>query len=523
MNYFDLYDQAVQPGSDRDQGQHELALNETAKSISDPLAAALEDLLGPKINFSFLTMPLAFLAIYQIAPGRLEAPGQLTQLKSFASYKGLAAVCPGDDTHALLVSLMESPEPENVAKDLLEELSAEPAQGNKKTPSAVADNKNAAKVGICFGVSFVERCLFKARLPGRLRFVRGRDLQPAKLDGAVRLELLKRVISHFPLDRKLRSAVTYLVLAMPTFMLEGFEAHRAAAEKAASNLKALVIGTEFQRKPVVAMLIAAMKTAGKPVTGIQHGGGYKQTDPNWWERAERYLCDTYRSWGYQFDVEEKPLPSIKLSRQAIKAKGSGGKSSYTGLELRILLAVPYISEELECSLYSPPYQLQVAAIESSLAILGPLLERDCKLTIRLHPKNKGAAFVETLSVAGHPNVQISTGTRGSIAEDAANYTALFFSSPQATGISECLASGVQFFVAASPDYFWIREEAAAQYQEMNRCGIWLTRFDEVEELMQGGFAPMDHRQQVFRHSFSNTFACHSKDYFDQWLGMFRSV
>jgi putative transferase (TIGR04331 family) len=523
MNYFDLYDQAVQPGSARDQSQHEIVLNETAQSISAALATALENLLGPQIDFSYLTMPLAFLAIYQVAPGRLEAPGHQIQLKSFPSYKGLAAISPGDETHALLVSLMESAEPEAMARDLLDDLGSAPAQNGSQSSSARIGKAKASKVGICFGVSFIERCRFQLRLPGKLRFVRGRSLPQARLDGALRLELLNHAVSHFPLDRRLRSVVAYLILTMPTFMLEGFSMYKAAADKLASRLKGLVIGTEFQRKPIVAMLIAVMKTADKPVTGIQHGGGYRQTDPNWWERAERYLCDSYRTWGYQFDPEEQPLPSIKLSRQAIQAKGGGDGKSYTGLELRILLAIPYISEELECSLYSPPYQLQVAAVESSLAILGPLLELDCKLTIRLHPKNKGASFIEALSVAGHPNVQYSAGTRGSIAEDAVNYTTLVFSSPQATGIAECLASGSQFYVAASPEYFWVREEAADQYREMNRCGIWLTRFDEVEELMQRGFSNMTHRQQVFRHSFARSFACHSDNYFADWSKMLKNV
>jgi len=523
MNYFDLYDQAVQPGSARDQAQHEVVLNETAYSISAALATALENLFGPQINFSYLTMPLAFLAIYQIAPGRLEARGHQIQLKSFSSYKSLAAISPGDETHALLVSLMESTEPEAMARDLLEDRDLAPSHHGSQTSSASTAQAKTTKVGICFGVSFIERCRFQLRLPGKLSFVRGRGLPQARMDGALRLELLNHAVSYFPLDRKLRSVVAYLVLTMPTFMLEGFGAHKAAADKLASRLKALVIGTEFQRKPVVATLIAVMKTEDKPVIGIQHGGGYRQTDPNWWERAERYLCDSYRTWGYQFDAVEQPLSSIKLSRQSIKAKGGSKRKSYVGLELRILLAIPYISEELECSLYSPPYQLQVAAVESSLAILGPLLERDCKLTIRLHPKNKGASFIEALSLGGHPNVQFSTGTRGSIAEDAANYTALVFSSPQATGIAECLASGSPFYVAASPEYFWIREESTDQYREMNRCGIWLTRFDEVEELMHRGFSNMTHRQQVFRHSFARSFACNGDNYFGDWTKMLKNV
>lgn len=524
MNYFDLYDQAIQHGSTRDQEQHETALNETAEQISSALAQALEKLVGSEINFSYLTMPLAYLAIYQIAPGRLEAPGHQAALKSYQSYKGLAAVCPGDETHALMVSLMESPEPENIALELLEDLdSITPKDDSLQAKPAKTDKADAGRVGICFGVSFLERCLFKTRMPRKLHFVRGRDLPQTKIDSSLRLQLLDLAKSSYPDDRKLRSVVIYLILTMPTFMLEGFAAHRAVAEKLASRLKALVVGTEFQRKPVVAMLIAVMKTAGKPVIGIQHGGGYRQTDPNWWERAERFFCDTYRSWGYQFDVSEQPLPAIKLSRQAAKAKSGGRKKSYIGRDLRILLAIPYISEELECSLYSPPYQLQVGAVESSLAILGPLLERECELTIRLHPKNKGAAFIDTLSVSGHSKVQFSTGVRGSIAEDAANYTALFFSSPQATGIAECLASGCEFYVAASPDYFWIRNEAKAQYAEMRRSGIWVTRFDEVEELMQGGFGSMSHRQQVFRHSFGKTFACHSDDHFSQWLRMLRDA
>lgn len=524
MNYFDLYDQAIQPGSNRDQQQHEVALNETAELVSAALARSLEKLLGSEVDLSYLTMPLAYLGIYQIAPGRMEAPGHQVRLKSFHSYKSLAAVCPGDETHALMVSLMESPEPENMALELLEDLDPTGDQDDaRQVASAPADSAKTGRVGICFGVSFLERCLFKVRMPRKLDFVRGRDLQHTRLDRTLRLQLLKLSNASFPDDRKLRSVVIYLILTMPTFMLEGFTAHRAAAERQASRLKVLVVGTEFQRKPLVAMLIAVMKTLGKPVIGIQHGGGYRQTDPNWWERAERFFCDTYRTWGYQFDANEQPLPAIKLSRQAVRAKSGGRKKSYTGRDLRILLAIPYISEELECSLYSPPYQLQVSAIESSLAILGPLLERECELTIRLHPKNKGAAFIDTLSISGDSRVQFSTGVRGSIAEDASNYTALFFSSPQATGIAECLASGCEFYVAASPDYFWIRDEAKAQYEEMRRSGIWVTRFDEVEELMQGGFGSMNHRQQVFRHSFGKAFASHSEDYFSQWLRMLQDA
>lgn len=524
MNYFDLYDQAVQLGSVRDQSQHEDVLSQTTGVLSEALSSALQGMFDSQVDFSSLTMPLAYLVVYQICPGRFEAPGPQPGLKSFSSYKELASICPGDETHALMVSLMESPEPGAMARELLEDMSPEQREiADERTTAAREESVSGTKIGVCFGVSFLERCAFKFRMPGKLRFVRGRDLTSPQFDVSQRFELLQLVETHLPLDRKLRSALIYMVLTMPTFMLEGFEAYRVAADKTASALKALVIGTEFQRKPLVAMLVALMKKSGKPVIGVQHGGGYRQTDPNWWERAERFLCDAYQTWGYQVDPFEQPLPSIKLSRQSIKIGKKTEANSYTGRDLKILLAIPYVSDELECSLYSPPYQLQVAAVESSLAILAPLLERDCELTIRIHPKNKGAAFTESLSVSGHPNVQISTGRRGSIAEDALAFTALFFSSPQATGIAECLATGTKFFVAASPEYFWIRDEAEALYQEMHRCGIWLTRFDELEDLMQTGFAPPSHRQQVFRHSFGKTYACHSDDYMSQWLKMLKNV
>ena len=118
-------------------------------------------------------------------------------------------------------------------------------------------------------------------------------------------------------------------------------------------------------------------------------------------------------------------------------------------------------------------------------------------------------------------LQFSTGARGSIAEDASKYSVLFFSSPQATGIAECLASDCSFFVAAVPDFFWIREEAAMQYQEMIQCGLWLTRVDQLEQLLENGFFPMTHRQHVFRHSFARAFASHSDAYLSDWVEMLK--
>ncbi len=519
MNYLDLYDGYLDTPLSRNQAEHERSLEELADRLSRPLSQALAVVHGAVLDFDCLTRPLAYLVIYQVTQGRRQRAGAQAEIRAFSSYKDLAGVCPGDATHRLMLSLLETEIPEQLAGEFLAQCPGNPAVD---TPTPIESRPSTTRLGIGFGMSFTERVQLTLRLPGRLKFVRGRDIASADLSGSMRLRVLQALAPSFTEDPAIKAIQVYLVLVMPVFMLESFSTHYIAASKVAVKLRGLVVGTEFQRKPLVSMLIALVKSAGKPVVGIQHGGGYGQTDPNWWERAERWFCDSYRTWGYRYSGKDQPLASIKLSRQANKAKRRQ-KSSYAGLELRILLAIPYISEELESSLYSPPYALQVTAIESSLSILGPLLERDCQLTIRLHPKNKGAAFIQNLSVAGDPRVSFSTGVRGSIAEDASDYSALVFSSPQATCIAECLAAGRPFYVAASPEFFWIRDEAADHYREMQRSGIWLTRFDQVEALIQSGFDNMTHRQHVFRHNFANTFACHSDGYLAEWVEMLKHV
>ena len=500
------------------------AAEQWGHQLAAPLVAALESLHGRWVDTEVLVRPCLDLLLHQwanFAGEGIVTGGQAAAPQAFATLKEWAATAPGDPAHALLLTLLGSPDPWRAARDLLDR---GPVEFHSLPASpAPSETRGRPRVGVSFGLHGTDRIRLRIRLAGRIRWIRAREPTIRCWQREARdplLGALEGAAHGLSMPPDSPALLAYLALVLPSYLVEALPREAARARARAKGLSGLVGGTEFQRKPAVAVLWAVLCDEGKPVQIVQHGGGYGTADPNWWERAERRVAARFWSWGEGSLPADQPLPSPKLSREASRARRKKKAPGTPPANSRqALLLLPFLSHEGEAALASPPYDRQRQAAAHSVHLLTPLLSFGWSLTVRLHPKNHtDDPLVPPLPEGAH----LERGQRDVLAVDAARYEAVFFSSPHATGLAECRAGGHPFRIVADPHTFAVRPEAAALFEEARHLGIWWSQPVQAEKWCRQGCPPPTPQALDWFQAFEQRFALHSPHFLDDWTRFLRS-
>ena len=499
------------------------AAEQWGEQLSAPLVAALECLHGRWLDTGILVRPCLDLLLHQwvnFAEGSLQPRGSAAAPQAFATLKEWAATAPGDPAHTLLLTLLGSPAPWDAARGMLER--GPVGLGSVPETARLQPPRGRPRLGVSFGLHGTDRMRLSARLVGRIRWIRAREPAVRSWQRQARRTLLAKLREEAcrrPLPPDGPALLAYLALVLPSYLVEALPREAARARTLAAGLCGLVAGTEFQRKPAIAVLWAVLHEQKKPIHIVQHGGGYGTADPNWWERAERRVAARFWTWGEGSLPTDQPLPSPKLSREARRARRLRSGGLPPGTAGKALLLLPFLYHEGEAALASPPFDRQRQAAAHSLDLLAPLLSHGWSLTVRLHPKNR----TEDPLLPPLPNeVHLERGQRDVLAVDAARYAAVFFATPHATGLAECRAGKHPFRIVADPRTFAVRPEAATLFAEARHLGIWWSQSAQAEEWCRQGCPPPSPLALNWYSSFEQRFALSSPCFRDYWTRFLRS-
>ena len=116
---------------------------------------------------------------------------------------------------------------------------------------------------------------------------------------------------------------------------------------------------------------------------------------------------------------------------------------------------------------------------------------------------------------------MSRGLRGSLGKDARDYIAVFFSTTIGTGIAECLAENVDFYIAAAKQDVWLNSTSSKAYQEFEDCRLWMTSPEQVKQQLPALAAGHNKAQLLAKLKFAKLFAWTSRDFLQRYRALIR--
>lgn len=410
----------------------------------------------------------------------------------------------------LLRSLRGTQCPFDFVRDLLQNSSrAQQSESLPKCDVSMTGGSNK-KVLVTIGLLGIERLYLKLALPA-IKIDRAKRAPPCDWCLPARLELIEawRDQQH-PLSRHEIELLAFSALVLPTAYFESCaELYRGCADRCRSA-SAILMGAEFMRRPEVALSAALIKSKGGKLMLIQHGGFYGQTDPTCFERAEERMADTYFTWGYKYHPGHLPVPSMKLSKIALSRlfrKTASAKNK------KLLLVAPFFTTDLGFATHSTETNKQFEAFNASLELIRPLVEENYSVCLRFHPRNEIESLLPHIPALANGQFEVTRGQRGELVKDALDYECVVFSSPNATGICECLAGKVPFVIAAAPKYYWLQDGALPFYEALIQEGVWITGplpADDLAKRLRTNFSSAGITK------FSNNFALCKPNYLKHW-------
>jgi hypothetical protein len=499
------------------------------EELAGTTGSVLRDVHGGDDPFDRFVFPFACMLVYQMLNAAYEDPPAGSQ-GALPSFENLAAFVANERHGAMSVALhsvWKADDPFEAALGLLG------GDGNHdETPSVKAsvtgngDPGGTGRIGISVSMTSLEKWFLAVACPGQLRFVRAPRSKTFLRNNPARRDLVRRLRAAAGPGFAEAEHARFLAaagLCLPTYLLEGFAEHRAQAESMTRNLSGLVAALEFQHRPAVALLIPVLRARGRFVVGVQHGGGwYGQTDPGLWERIEWSHSDRYVTWGYRHSPRDLALPAVRLSRFRVAEILKTRMHSLGGPDRRsILVVLPNLDSSIGWSVQSPSINRQADALRRSLALLRPAHEAGYRLVLRMHPRRTARDYETSLPDFLREGESPLAVGRGTLVANAARREAVMFTTPNASGLSECTAAGVEVGIVADPGDFHIREPARPVYRRLIDSGVWLTSETEVESFFDspnGGGA----RREALAE-FARQYSFRSPAYLLHWARFLRGL
>jgi hypothetical protein len=519
MCFIELYSQRL-TDDNVDLSLYTGTLIKEAESLSSIFEIQLRQVLGADFSLKYMVTPVFILLMQQCASvGSLKGYSSISNPSNVAPHSNLsdlAKISIGDEQFSIFQDLMCSDDPFDLAAHYLEKL--KDIVGSKSSEEldqcplgALVSSSSCSsnRILVSLGFSGIERLYLKLNQPS-LIFFRGKASPKVLLNPNVRLNILSLINLTVPdLSVTEKKILACSILFFPTSYLEAFSGLLKHCVGIAYKTNTLLMGAEFIRRPEVAILATLIKNRGGRVIGSQHGAFYGQTDPGWQELSENWLSDTYLTWGYRYQNTHKPMPSIRLSHVQRKTKNVEANLR----SKKIMLVAPYFTDEIAFGFHSPSLLSQHAAFSKTLDFLDLLLKNGYQIQLRFHPRNNIDQLKNQFKKLEHPGFNLSQGKRGLLAADAMQFEQVIFSTPNATGLSECAACKLPFLILADPTDFWIQEPARTLYTWLQQENIWISRQIEPADLI---CAYKSHNQQMAFKSFERQFALTSNDYLKVW-------
>ncbi|MCF6218025.1 MAG: hypothetical protein L3J62_06410 [Gammaproteobacteria bacterium] len=524
MSFIENLQKTLGDESTGSSGSLELNPESLVTLLSSIMGKHLSELHGDVIDFSFLLRPFYNLYVYIYANGSYLEPvinDHTDEQFAFNNINGLSETEFNGKVHRLIYGLSKSNDVHASISSILTSEIKEVARVDMATLSELlSDECDKRQVGVSLSFTAIERMILKCRLRGNIKFVKIQKSShaPVEIDSEMRLTMLNSLSDHMgakQLPEKKYKLLLSSVLFMPTYFLEQFSSGYLNAKQHARGLKALICGIEFQHKPVQAILLAILKARNIPLIGSQHGGFYGQTDPTWLERTEREIFDYYITWGYKFSDNDHPLPSVRLSRKRLGDLLSVTKSHFLQSKSKtVLVVLPHIMPTLAYSIQSPRVTQQQQALHRSLMMLESLVDVGYEITLRAHPRNPFSDYEAAIPDQLKGAVVVCSGQTGSLVEVMPEYEWVFFTNPNATGLSECVANGIEFRIVSDPCDYQIRPEASKVYQSLQSSKVWFTSKIELHHLDKE--SGKGERSKAI-DQFMKMYGLHSKSYLQDWI------
>jgi len=521
MNFIENYQKTM--GNESSEGS-ELSPESLVTLLSSIAGEYLSKLHGEVIDFSFLLRPFYNLYVYIYANSSYLEPTETNNSDDqfiFNNINGLSETEFNGKVHHLIYGLSKSDDINASISSILTSEFKETAPVDtgvlSKLPNTDHDRK---QIGISLSFTVIERIILKCRLQGKIRFVKTEKSSndSVEVNSNIRLSMLDSLSNHIDVKRLCEKEYRLLlssILFMPTYFVEKFTSCYLNAKQYANGLRSLVCGIEFQHKPVQAVLLAILKEKSTSLIGSQHGGFYGQTDPTWLERSEREIFDRYITWGFEFSKNEYPLPSVRLSRKRLGDVALLMKRHFLRPKAKtVLVVLPHIMPTLAYSIQSPRVMQQQQALYRSLTMLELLVDAGYEVTLRTHPRNPPLDYEAAIPGRLKSAVVVCGGKAGPLVEAMLQFEWVFFTNPNATGLSECVANGIEFRIVSDPHDYQIRTDAAQVYQSLQSNNVWFTEKAQLNHLSKerGKEARLKAIDQ-----FMQMYGLHSKKYLQAWV------
>ena len=504
-------------------GEYARALEELGARLSSLAGGCLQALHASDYPFAIALRPYYYMSALQFANVKYfpQPRGDETPtLRPFDRLVEMFDTGRDDPLHGLVHRLAFAELTEKAVERLLDEVpAASIARSASRPPRELQRASPGLRLGLSLSLTGVEEAVLSLLGRGRIRLIRPRRSPGYLLNVGLRKRLLRALKGQadaLPPD----SAAVRVLLAsaalLPTYYLEGFADHLAEASTLADSIVGLVGGTEYHHHPQIALLIPLLTARGRITVGAQHGGLYGQTDPSWHETAERFLFERYLTWGYRHTPQDVPMPVVRMSRPRIdhgmfrlRRKVFGPETSST------LVILPCIYDTLSFGTYSPSVNRQVEALRATFDILAGSGPESGSFVLRCHPRNRQVDYAEAVPDLLRERITFAQGSRGSLARDAHRYAEVVFTSPNATGITECLSNNVEFGIVADPALYHIRPEARSVYDGLIRARVWMVDSAARSDCLARPSELAGQRREALDR-FAEQYALRSSGYLGQW-------
>jgi hypothetical protein len=499
-----------------------------ATELSETIGVVLRDVHGVDDPFDRFVFPFAAMLIYQMlnAASAGTPPGTPGELPSFDNLAAFVANRQGGAMCAALNAVWKARDPFGTALEMLGgREDADDARGVRDSAIAMEGARPGGRVGISASLTLVEKWFLTLACPGRLRFVKAPPAgevsrsESARRGVVLKLRALSRRARIETVHERFLAAAG---LCLPTYLLEGFAEQRAAAQALSRGLEGLVAALEFQNRPAVALLIPLLRARGGYVVGVQHGGGwYGQTDPGLWERIEWNHSDRYVTWGYRHVPRDLALPAVRLSRPRLREAVETRFHSLAGRDRRsVLVVLANIDSTIGWSVVSPSIHRQADALRRSLTLLQPAHDAGYRLVLRMHPRSTASDYRASLpAFAGEDDLEVG---RGPLVVDAARHERVIFTTPNAGGMTECAAAGIEAGIVADPEDFHIREPARPVFRRLIDSGVWLTSRTDVASFFGAQDDDGNERREALA-AYARQYAFRSPAYLLHWARFLRRL
>ena len=132
----------------------------------------------------------------------------------------------------------------------------------------------------------------------------------------------------------------------------------------------------------------------------------------------------------------------------------------------------------------------------------------------MHPWNVAQDYESAIPDFMRGHASLVHGKRGSLGRDMHHFGFVLFTTPNATGLAECVVNGVPFTIISRPGSYRIRPEAESVYEVMRQANVWVTEPEQLATVLNSG--KTSEQQQAALDLFGKMFALHTSGYLRHW-------